>query len=82
MNPNDSMHTVLGQEHSSEEFLLSSAITVTMISKVPLSKTIICTYRHLLRGRCLTGKKCQSQNVWTHGNRQLQDIFCIVKLKN
>lgn len=56
MNPNDSMHTVLGQEHSSEEFLLSSAVTVTTISKVPLSKTIIYTYRHLLRGRCLTGK--------------------------
>lgn len=44
--------------------------------------SLICIYRHPLRGGYLTKKKCQSQNVWAHGNRQLQGIFlCIMKLE-
>lgn len=48
---------------------------VTVVSKDPLSKPIICIYRHPLRGDVLWEKKSQSQNIWPHGNRQWQGIF-------
>lgn len=52
---------------------------VTVVSKDPLSKPIICIYRHPLRGDVLWGKKVSHKTFGHTGTGNDKVFFCIMK---
>lgn len=79
--PQDPMRAVPSPEHVLK-CPLGSAITVTMVSKDPLSKPIICIYRHPLRRDVLWEKKVSHKTFGHRGTGNDKVFFCITKLED